>query len=239
MKKLFLACVVASMALGFTSCDEDDEKIMPKDYGMKTFEADMGYDPNAGGGPSGGVSYTKQTLMKLSENDGYEAVIHTGTHGEDSWINYNLYTDDSAYNVTTDVSGWDLAFTYYKTPILYGESIINYGVSGVLVNTDNNIKVAMMTDSVSTDLTLAFSELTLEDVGVLQYSTDMDAIGYGWKDAYNGLVHSNRFYIVKKSEDEIYKVRFVSMYGETKDVRIFKIEYALMAASAEDLSYPG
>ncbi len=231
MKKLLFAFALAVTGLGFTSCDED-EKIEVKDYGMKTFEADLKYQKDV---EHGEVAYKQQTFMKLGE----VAPIHVGTYGENTWTGFNMVQDPEhdEYNVTTDVTGWDLALTYYtaKQVDIGGGNMYTVAPTGALINTSAGIEVGLYEYSESKEvnkITEAFAGLSLTDVSSVEYENNIDVIGYGWKsvDTSTGLytVFPNMFYIVKLANDETYKVRFISFHGETVEERIIKMEYALM-----------
>lgn len=227
MKKVILSAFALAIVTIFTSCEKEDSIVVEKDYGLKTFEADMEY---VSGAAHGTVSYTQQSYFKFGETD----AVAVGNYGEDSWTDLNVYTESENYNITTPVSDWDIIFTYYTTPINMGE-IVEYGVTGALINTTGMVEVALFdySDSdTSTDISEAFASLSLTDVTALEYSTTIDFIGYGWKsvDMTTGIytVDSSLFYIVKLASGDSYKMRFTGFHGDSSDERIVQIEYQLM-----------
>ncbi len=215
MKKYILLLIAAVVV--FSSCDDEDS-VEVKDYGLKTFSAEMNYDPEAAHGE---VSYKQQVFYALGD----EEAIAIGTYGEDSWTDFNLVEDEISINVT----GWDIVFTNYTVNLGTEDEPYAYKVTGVLIA--DGVEVALVEDTESDDVSESFSNLSLSDVSGLEYSADMDVIGYSWK-AYDSStqlfkVNDNWFYILKIGE-ETYKLRFVNFYGESTSERIIKIEYQLM-----------
>lgn len=227
MKKLIFTLAIAVGI--FTSCDED-EKIDVKDYDLKNFVADLGFDTDAAHGE---VQYKVQTYFAF----GNENAVATGDFGEASWTDFNLLEGDPDYNVSTDVDGWDVLFSTYTVGIYDPDEdeTVPYGVTGALINTENSIQVAMMEYTESEDeavIAQAFADLTLTDISGLTFSSDMDAIGYDWKSFSLSemmyTVKSNWFYAVRMSNGDTYKLRFKSFYGTSTDERVANFDYQLM-----------
>lgn len=230
MKKIMFSL---ALSLVLFSCD-NDEKIEVKDYGMKTFEADLQYsstvDPESGYPIS---TYAQQTYFKF----GQEEAVAYGTINTDSWTQFNVFDKTAEdYNATSEVEGWDLVFTnYYGTTYDSENMVTGYQMTGVLHNIENGIQVAEMDykESTETDaIAQAFANLAVSDVSALEFSADIETIGSDWKSfdlsTYQYSVSSNRFYIVKLEDGNFFKLRLISFYGETTSERIIKMEYALM-----------
>ncbi len=219
MKKFILGLVV--LAAVFTACEE--EAVVVKDYGLNTFEADMAYNSEASYGE---VAYTAQVYFSFTDS-----LVGTGAYGEDTWVAFYTAEDSAAYNVTGYYSAYDLVLTNYTTVIPYDTTYMEYGVTGVLLNTNQGLEVAVMEDTVSADYAEAFAALGLSDVSALSYSSQVDAIGYSWKSlnfaTYLYDVSENLYYIIKKGEDT-YKLRFTGFYGTSTDERVIQFEYQLM-----------
>jgi len=222
MKKLLFAIALSTVLF---ACDED-EKIEVKDYGMKKFEADMKYDAKA---PHGQIKYTQQVFMKLGQDE----PVALGEYGTDTWTTFCLTKDKEGipFNDQTKVKGWDFVFTQFY------RASDGYGVSGNLINTEEGIEIGLLKYEDSKEaakISEAFAMLTLEDVkNVSDYKSNIDAIPDGeWK-AMHGMppsfsVNTHHFYVVKLKNNDTYKLRFLSFYGETKAERIMVVEYALM-----------
>ncbi len=231
MKQSILALTVAAAL--FSACSDDDEIVEVKDYGLKTFEADLKYtsipDPN-GGRPT--TTYAQQTYFAF----GKEEAIAVAEIGTENWTKFNVFSKDSAdYNISSDIEGWHLIFTNYTgNGANPGDDPVEYSLTGILHNAETDIKVAEMEYTESTeanDVSQAFAALSLTDVASLSYSTEPETIGRDWKklnSTFQYDVLSNKFYFVKLSNEDIYKLRVISFYGETTSNRIIKIEYQLM-----------
>ncbi len=246
MKKFMI--LLAAVAL-MTSCSDDDEKITPKDYGMKTFSADMKYQPEEGG-MSHDFNCKQQTYFKLGQNN----AVAVGEFGTDSWTRFDLLPklpkekdkngaglpeiDNPNYNVTTTVKGWDLLFTQYVGDAYNGHgpegNIMPYFLAGVLINTAN-VQVGLHKyeeSEIPEDIAKAFADLKLSDVANVEYSGKIDAIGTSFR-ALIGMpptykLRLNNFYIIKTNNGDIYKLRFIGYYGETQKDKVFTCKYALM-----------
>lgn len=224
MKQLFAMAI----AVGLLSACSKDEKVEVKDYNLKSFEANLAYDAAAAHGT---VQYKQQTYFAF----GNDAPVFTGTYGTDTWTDFFLVPDTSAYNVTTDVKDWDLFLSFY-TEALEDEGVtLPYGVVGVLINTENNIGVGKVEFTDSEDPTViseAFANLKLADVSSVSYTTEINSIGHTWKafslSAMQYTVNSNWFYIVELGNGDTYKLRFTGFYGTSTSERVIKFEYQLM-----------
>ncbi len=105
---------------------------------------------------------------------------------------------------------WDLFFTQYTT-LLYtdlGEPY-PYLVTGVLLN---RYQVAAIQDTLHT-----YENLTHAEAESLSLSTRMDLIGYDWKyyDFDNSLytIRPGRVYVIRDTDGDLYKMRFVGFYN--------------------------
>ena len=232
MRRIILVLMITAGL--FTACNDDDPVVV-KDYGMKTFEGDLKftYVPGPDEETPPTTIYAQQVYFAFGE----ESAVASGELDTETWTDFNVLSEDSAdYNATSDVENWDLVLTSYvgngSNP---NDPPVAYSLVGVLQNTENGISVGKMeyTDSEEeAAIAEAFANLTLTDLPSLQYSSKPDAIGYDWK-AYNFAeniysIHTNWFYIVRLSNGDTYKLRFVGFYGSSTSERVIKFEYQLM-----------
>ncbi len=237
---MILLAAVVLMA----SCS-DDEKITPKDYGMKTFAADMKY--KSSGGMAKDFNCKQQTFFKFGQAD----AVFIGEHGTDTWTRFDLcpkvpksmgsteLIDNPLYNLkTTKVQDWDMVFTQYIGDAYGGRgpkgAIMPYFLAGVLINPDK-VQVGLVVEDKNksvTELAQAFADLKLADVATVEYKNNMDAIGTKFR-AMKGMgnyePNLHAFFIVKRNNGDIYKLRFIGFWGGAeKKNKVFKCEYALM-----------
>lgn len=241
MKKLLTLLFIAS--LGLVSC-EKEETIAPKDYTTYTVDANMNdadgklipeLDP-ATREPKldaqGNVImekqyfYSVQYLFNLTKEDLVGVV-----NSDAAYVDFVLPTNPETELVakTTADGSWQIALTQYTTELSYeedGETLyMELPTVGALINTQANIAVAHMED---TD----FETITLADAKNATYSTDVDAIGYEWKEfSYTtntyDIVQDN-YFLVKIGEDEIFKLRFLDFYNTDAEKGYIKFQFQLL-----------
>ncbi|PID95481.1 MAG: hypothetical protein CSA94_01385 [Bacteroidetes bacterium] len=229
--------------LAAVSCSDDDDKVVPKDYGMKVFSADLMYQPAGGGGMSTDFSCKQQVYFKL----GQENAVAVGNYTtKDNWTTFDLLpkipskmtkqggipdTKNPNYNVTTTQKGWDLLFTQYIDDAYAGHGpkgmIMPYYLAGVLCNTAD-VKIALYKYEGDENIAKAFADLKLANVKDVMYSNKINAIGTSFR-SMKGMppvfaVNANHFYIIKTAANETYKLRFTE-YSRKK---VISVEYALM-----------
>lgn len=154
---------------------------------------------------------------------------------KDIYINkkngYNHVQFSFAINAEVDFeperSTWDLLFTQYTTLLFTDEGDpYPYLVTGVLIN-DAGTQVAF-------DSTMVFDDVVLEDVIYFDYSTNLDAIGYEWKELYGDInsgdfyykARTNYNYFIRSKNGLFYKLRFIGFYDpETGEKGFPSFEY--------------
>jgi len=120
---------------------------------------------------------------------------------------------------------WDLNFTTFTNEVFQGgESAGAYFYSDFIVT---NTKAGVTAFKVDGDAT-AYAAFTLADVAGKQYSTDQRAIGPDWRDVFTRAVFNNVFFVVKDAEDNIYKVKFISMVNSQGERGFPVFEYELL-----------
>lgn len=123
----------------------------------------------------------------------------------------NLYTFFSFQNGVVTVAPpnetWDLEFTQYTH--LFTSPDEAYIVTGVLLNPYNTSATIIKNKS--------FNEIVYTDVVGLDYSSNLDVIGYSWKeydfDQSIYTVDPSITYIVKTNEGLFYKLHFIDFYN--------------------------
>lgn len=134
--------------------------------------------------------------------------------------------EGGAADVEPEAKKWDLAWTYFTntTPLSPGVEIPYTYQDMILQN--RNVQI----DTVFTS-TRAYANFKEADLGGVTFVASQIAIGADWRSgggpSASPAVRSDRFYIIKDGEGNIYKLRFLSL---TKDgVRGYpSFEYALV-----------
>jgi hypothetical protein len=125
--------------------------------------------------------------------------------------NYNftfLSLNGNLASVQPPKENWDLAFTQY-TNIFYDETPITpYLVAGCLSNR-NNVEVAQVFNK-------DFNNITIADVNNYPFSTNINTIGYSWKEydfnTSTYIIYYTKNYIIKSTEGKYYKLHFIDFY---------------------------
>lgn len=181
-------------------------------------------------------------LMKVKftgfENDTYQITYAKMDNSEEKEI---FITKDKGYNYIqykfgSEVEGepiepeskdWDLIFTQYTTLLLTDEGDpYPYLVTGTLINELGTF--------VAFDSTMIFKDIDVEDVLYLDYSKNLDAIGYEWKELFGDInggdfyykARSNYNYIIRTKYGIFYKLHFTGFYDvETGEKGFPTFEY--------------
>jgi len=164
------------------------------------------------------------TYMNLDNSEPMDVYI-----SKKSGYNYVQYsfTDQAEVDFEPERSAWDLLFTQYTTLLFTDEGDpYPYLVTGVLINEAGTL--------VAFDSTMVFDDVVLEDVIYLDYSDDLDAIGYDWKELYGDInsgdfyykAQSNYNYFIRSKNGLFYKLRFIGFYDpETGEKGFPSFEY--------------
>ena len=121
--------------------------------------------------------------------------------------NFAYYSLDQNTSINREPSSadWDITFTKYITPV----QGMPYGVTGVLSN--SGIKVAQ-----ANNLSDPF---TYSDYNQHSMSTEINAIGYDWKDfdmsSFSYVLNQNRCYFVKDLNNKIWRIVFTQFEGSS------------------------
>ncbi len=141
-----------------------------------------------------------------------EGDIDTVTIQKIDSANFVFYSFENSQqqNMEPDKLIYDLQFGPYYDLATEFDLTIPYLVRGVLLSTGHSLAVL---DSVNT-----YDEIDFEKLGIYDFSSQRDLIGYQWKDVSintstglaNYVVKPNFTYIIKTSADNYFKFRFLS-----------------------------
>ncbi len=114
---------------------------------------------------------------------------------------------------------WDLLFSQYTH--IFFNPFTAYTVTGVLIN-PNKTEVAI-------DTSIAFVDLSMDNLGELKFTRDANAIGYNWKyyslSAGQFTVYDKVNYIIKTNKGFYYKLHFVDFYNAQGEKGFPKFEF--------------
>jgi hypothetical protein len=148
---------------------------------------------------------------------------------KDERFNYTQFSvkEKRSLQLEPEKDSWDLLFTQYFT-ILYTEDSVPtpYYVRGALLN-PNKVEAAL-------DTIVHFLDVTYADAIQKNFSSDQDIIGYDWKSvsvdeassSAEYRVRPGYTYIVRDTDNELYKLRFTSYLNKSGIKGYPSIEFA-------------
>ncbi len=150
-------------------------------------------------------------------------LIETTTINKSTMYNFTFFSFLSGETVVIEPEkdSWDLCFTSYTNNFSDGTP---YLVTGVLSNR-NLTRVA--------ESLLPFEAVDFTYASTLNYSTDIDIIGYDWKtfdfDQSLYIIQFDKVYIIQSVQGLYYKLRFLDFYDDlgTKGAPTFEL-YAII-----------
>lgn len=144
-------------------------------------------------------------------------------------FNYTYLSFDNGPRVVAgqepDKSSWDIVFTRYNQffeNILPNNKLFPYNVNGIL-SSSNNVIVAK--DSVT-----PYQNIDKNRIPGYRFSSDANAIGYDWKSHAFGAVgsytvNSKITYIIRDTDNNYYKLRFLDFYNNLGEKGYPKFEF--------------
>lgn len=118
--------------------------------------------------------------------------------------------DNGLVDVEPARDRWDMMYGTYANRANFG-SILAIGYKDYIVTNRNNVEVAVVFTE-----DFEYDEITLADVDDLTFSSSISAIGSGWRSGGgpNGgpELYTDRFYVLKDTEGNVYKVLFTALY---------------------------
>jgi hypothetical protein len=147
------------------------------------------------------TSYTIRWGASISASQFQEATIQKS---DDHNFSFFSFTTSQTVTVEPAKDGWDVCFTTY-TSFPDGETA--YLVTGLLTN--RNAVRAYKSD-------IAFDDIDYGYASTVDYSADLDIIGYDWKvydfDAATYVIDFSKVYVIKSVDGLYYKIRFLDFY---------------------------
>lgn len=151
------------------------------------------------------------------------ASVKTVEITKDANYNFIYYSFGSAsiVNVEPEKAKWDIRWSYQT----YTAGTIPYNFADfVVINYLEGVAAAQILTS-----TISYADFKVSDIESVEFSSDVNIIGSSWR-AGGGpstapAVRTDRFYVIKDSSGNIYKLRFTSL-GAVRGYP--EIEYALV-----------
>ncbi|AOW20184.1 HmuY family protein [Urechidicola croceus] len=202
----------------------------------KVYLLNMGYEVGTSIPGTGGVAiagdhrgWKKIRILRNEENyilqyaDLNDTIHQEITISKDSEYNFTFFSlnTESIVNVEPKKVEWDLNFTVFTNEI---EGFGSYGYSDFIVsNTKANVQVYQVDTS---DIT--YEDFSESNIDTSSFSDDQRVIGSNWRDVFNASAYDDRFYIVKDTENNIYKIRFTALVNDSGERGFPEFEYSLI-----------
>lgn len=219
---------ILETAIDEISMNASDNKVYLLNLGFEVGTA----TPNTGSVAVAGNSRGWKKIRILWDGENYRlqyADLNATTHKEviiSKDANYNFkhfsFNTDALVAIEPQKQKWDLCFTVF-TNILTGAG--SYGFSDfVMHNRKGNTAVY----EVNTD-DFSYDDFLTTDVENTSFSMDQTSIGSNWRDVFSGgSVNIDRFYVLKDSNNNVYKLKFLAITNNNGERGYPEFEYKLL-----------
>lgn len=155
------------------------------------------------------------------------------TISKEEGFNFNHFSLDTEKSVSVEPKKekWDICFTVFTNVITgYG----SYGYSDfVTQNTKGNtlayeVKLETIDGEDTTDATETYNAYSLEDVVEANFSKNQTIIGSNWRNVFDRQVHIDRFYVLKDSNNNIYKIKYLALTNSNGERGYPELEYKIL-----------
>lgn len=193
----------------------------------KVYLLKLGYEISDETPAAGAVSLTGDVrgwkkIRVLQNGSDYTlqyADLDDTTHKEititkNSDYNFTFFSFDSESEVTIEPTKtqWDLNFTVFTNILDFGEGVLGgYGYSDFIVT---NIHGGASSYEVLTD-DFTYADFTESDVDNTLFTQDQTTIGSNWRSVFSGLTLADRFYVLKDTDGNLYKIRFNALVNDS------------------------
>ncbi|GAA3632283.1 HmuY family protein [Flavivirga jejuensis] len=139
--------------------------------------------------------------------------------------NYNFnhfsFNSNSLVNIEPEKEKWDISFTVFTNFI---DGAGSYGFSDYVTQ---NRKANTQTYQVDTSA-FDYDDFSLDNVNASNFSLDQTTIGSNWRDVFSRSTFSDRFYILKDPNGNIYKIKFLAITNDNGERGYPEFEYKLL-----------
>ncbi len=144
-------------------------------------------------------------------------------------FNFNYFDlDNGAVNVEPAKDSWDFMYSTYVNRYPLGAGFAPYEFKDFITINRNSTEVAMVMKEDSN-----FEDLILSNAETLEYATNIDAIGSSWRSSGGPSggpeLFTDRFYVLKDSQDNYYKLEFLDMTAtDAKERGYLNLKFELL-----------
>ncbi|XCF06652.1 HmuY family protein [Tamlana crocina] len=202
----------------------------------KVYLLNLGYEvgtatPNTGSVAVAGNHRGWKKIRILKNGKDYVlqyADLDASTHQEvtiNKTENYNFsffsFNTNSVVDVEPEKERWDISFTVF-TNIIEGAG--SYGYSDFVTHNRKGDTEAYMVETTSFE----YDAFALSNVDSNLFSKDQTTIGANWRDVFSHTAFSDRFFVVKDPNGNIYKIKFLAMTNDNGERGYPEFQYELL-----------
>lgn len=218
---------ILETAIGEISSNDADNKVYLVNLGYEVGTA----TPTTGSVAVAGDQRGWKKIRVLRNGDDYilqYANLEATTHEEiiiskDTDFNFNHFNfnTNTLVQVEPQKEKWDISFTVL-TNILPGAG--SYGFSDFVTHNRKGSAVSYQVNTID----FSYDDFALSNLVESNFSEDHTTIGSNWRDVFSGTAYSDRFYIIKDPNGNIYKLKFLALTNENGERGYPKFEYQLL-----------
>jgi Fe-S cluster assembly iron-binding protein IscA len=200
----------------------------------------MGYEVGTGTAEVGSVDISDSArgwkkIRVLKDGNDYilqYADLNDTTHEEvriskNAAFNFTFFSiaNNQVVDVQPEKDKWDLGFTVFTNVIAFGAESGAYGFSDfVITNRNGNVSSYAVDTSIS-----SYEDFSMAEVNTTDFDIKQNVIGSSWRSVFNGgSVKADIFYILKDTEDNIYKIKFLALTNDNGERGYAEFEYELL-----------
>ncbi|MDO6760467.1 HmuY family protein [Tamlana sp. 2_MG-2023] len=154
----------------------------------------------------------------LDENTHQEITI---SKHPDYNFNHFSFNSNALVSVEPESEKWDINFTVF-TNLQDGAG--SYGFSDFVLH---NRKAGVTAYQVETS-DYNYDDFSISDVNTSLFSEDQTTIGSNWRDVFERTVFSDKFYIIKDPNGNLYKLKFLAMTNSNGERGYPEFEFKLL-----------
>lgn len=219
---------ITETAIDAISENNDDNKV---------YLVNLGYEVGTAAAPNGSVAIAgnprgwKKIRILRSGNDYVlqYANLNSTTHEEvtiskNAAYNFTFFSfnTNTVVSVEPEKAKWDLNFTVF-TNVIEGSG--SYGYSDFVLN---NVKGGVKAYRINVSQAVTYSGFAKADVNEANFTEDQRIIGADWRDVFTGTAYSDRFYVLKDTDGNYYKIRMLGFLNDGGVRGYPKFEYQLL-----------
>jgi hypothetical protein len=147
---------------------------------------------------------------------------------KDPAYNYVFFSliNGATVQVEPEKAAWDLNFTTFTNITYLGSDSYAYFYSDFVASNTKAGVVGVKVDGAAADYE-SFTKATF-DAGNYTLSTDQRVIGSDWRDVFTHTTFENVFFVIRDTEGNLYKIRFIAMLSANGERGFPSFQYALL-----------